>query len=82
MSGARRIALLALVGCATLVSACDRLRVPSQVWNGYRISPPVDKPAVQWERTNGRPYAVASETAGRVTLDPALAGRRGGRRDP
>jgi len=60
---------LALACVAALgAGACDRLWYASSAYNGVRMTPPLAKPAVTWERTDGAAFDMRAETAGRVTL--------------
>jgi protein SCO1/2 len=48
--------------------ACGHERYSAASYNGYALHPPFSKPAVVWQRADGRPFDVRRETAGRVTL--------------
>jgi protein SCO1/2 len=55
------LAIVAAIGCGA--------RGPwSHAYNGYRLDPPIAKPAVTWQRSDGSQFDVARQTAGIVTL--------------
>lgn len=63
-----RLIPLALVTLSVLTLSCDRASLLTHAFNGRRLSAPLSKPAVVWQRADGSSYDIARETAGRVTL--------------
>lgn len=66
--GRIRIAGLLAMGCMIFAEACDNSPLLRHAFNGVRVPSPMNKPAVVWQRTDGSPYDITRETAGRVTL--------------
>lgn len=69
-AGVAGVAGLALAGCSLDNTAAtdNQQNDPDAGWGGDLVSPPLSKPDVTFTTTDGKPYDIRKETAGKLTF--------------